>query len=446
MYSELYTQSHYRFTKHLAVVALIVVVSTVIFFISQDSSPTRASRKNLVEHEIVNLTPQQVGIFWEADEADEGWVIYGENPNSLQNIALDERDIRGEKQKRRYHYAVLKNVQPNTDYYYKIVSDNELIDQENGSPFELKTPTSTTATTSMSPIYGKMLQTNGQAAQSSFAMVLIGNAYPLFSLSGNTGEWLIPMQYIINKQTQSPLSVTEDTLITIQLFDDESRSMVRSTISRSRPIPQPITLGNNYSFISETDVLSVQDKKPLQQSRPKNQVEIRFPKQGAVIPGVAPLIKGYGIPGKPVEARIDSKPTFSERVVVNNDGEWNIPVRTSISPGTYKLTIETENSTGDTVTMERDFTLIKSGERVLGEHDEATPSGTLTPTVVVTTATPTPTTARTPTPSLQISPTPILTGTVTATPAPPVSGMNIIPIMVAGLGMVALGFGVMLLL
>ncbi len=451
MYSELYTQSHFRFTKYLAFAALFVVVSTVIFLLSQDSSPTRASKRTLKEHEIVNLTPRQIGVFWETDEPDEGWIMYGDDASSLVKIALDERDIKGEKAKRRYHYALLKDLQPDKQYFYKIVSDNELISQEGNEAFEAMTLEETAAMTSLSPIYGKIIQTNGQPAKSAYAMLIVGNAYPLITMTGNTGEWLIPLQYLANKQTRSAVPVNDQALITLQLFDDESRSMVRSTIDRSRPIPQPITLGNNYSFISETDVLSVQDTKKTEVPVKRDTVDIRFPKQGAVIPGVAPLVKGYGIPGKAVEVSIDSKPEFSSRVIVDERGDWNVPVKITIKPGKYTLTVQTEDAKGNVVQMEREFTLIKSGERVLGESDEATPSGTITPStapsVVVSTATPTPSSALSPTPTVKlVSPTPIVSGSVTGVPTPPVSGMSIIPVMMAGVGMIAFGIGVMLLL
>ena len=451
MYSELYTQSRFRFTKYLAFVALFVVVSTIVFLLAQDSSPTRASKRKLKEHEIVNVSPRQIGIFWETDEPDEGWLMYGDNQSSLDQIALDERDVRDEKLKRRYHYALLKNLQPNTNYYYKIVSNNELITQEDKAAFEAMTLEEAASMSSLSPIYGKIIQTNGQPARSAYAMLIVGNAYPLLSMTGNTGEWLIPLQYIATKQTRSPVPVTEEALITIQLFDDDNRSMVRSTIDRSRPIPQPITLGNNYSFISESDVLSVQDTKKVEAPVRKETVDIRFPKQGAVIPGVAPLIKGYGIPGKGVEVNIDAKPEFSSRVTVDEKGEWNVPVKISIKPGKYTLTVETEDTKGNVVQLKREFTLIKSGERVLGESDQATPSGTITPStapsIVVSTATPTPSKVVSPTPTGTLaSPTPIISGTLTGVPTPPVSGMSIIPVMMAGIGMIAFGIGVMLLL
>lgn len=451
MYSELYTQSRFHFTKYLAFAAIFVVASTIIFLLAQDSSPTRASKRNLKEHEIVNVSPRQIGIFWETDEPDEGWIMYGDTQSSMDQIALDERDIRDTKIKRRYHYAVLKNLQPNSLYYYKIISDNELISQENNEAFTAMTLEETASMSSLSPIYGKIIQTNGQPARSAYAMLIVGNAYPLLAISGNTGEWLIPLQYIANKQSRSSVPVTEEALITIQLFDDENRSMVRSTVDRSRPVPQAITLGNNYSFISESDVLAVQDTKKIEPAPRKDVVDIRFPKQGAIIPGVAPLIKGYGIPGKNVEVSINSKPEFSSRVTVDEKGEWNVPVRSSIKPGTYLLNVKTVDVKGNTILLTREFTLIKSGERVLGDSDQATPSGTITPStapsIVVSTATPTPSVALSPTPTvLLVSPTPIISATLTGVPTPPVSGMSIIPAMIAGIGMIAFGIGIILLL
>lgn len=455
MYSELYTHSRFRSIKILSGIAVFVLVASALFLFTQDSAPTRASKKQLVEHEIVNVSPRQVGVFWQVEEPDMGWILYGTSPTKLDQIALDMRDTSSEKSLHTYHYALLQTLEPNTTYYYQIVSDNELVKPEGADAFEARTLSADAVSSTLSPIYGKVLKTNGQPAQNAFALVMIGNAERLLSLSGSTGEWLVPLQYVVQQGSRNSVPVTEETLVTIQIFDDTARSLVRSTVNRSRPIPQPVTLGNNYSFIADSEVLSANDSKTVQTSKDPYSVTVKFPKQNAVIPGTAPLIKGTGIPGKTVEILINSKPEIRLRTSVDNQGIWTAPLKQTMNPGEYLVEIVTENSRGDQIKMSRDFILIKSGERVLGDTDTATPSGTLapsptarpSPSVVVTTASPTPI------PSQTVSPTPIITTAatvtpmvVTATPAPPVSGVNVVPYMFAGLGMVILGLGVVLLL
>ena len=442
MYSDLYTKSRFNAVKMLSSVAGVIVIALGLFLFTQDSAPTRASKRALLDHQIVNMSPKQFGVFWEVDTADEGWLLYGKNPNNLDSIAFDERDSDGEKEQRIYHFAIFRNLDPSAKYYYKIISNNEVIQSEGTDTFSADTLEDSAQATIFSPMYGSVYYSNNEPADKILAMLIVGNAHPLIAVSGSTGEWLIPLQYLINKDSSNAVNIGENDPITLQLFNDTQRSMVRSTFERSRPLPESIVLGNNYSFISDSDVLAVQDSKISSNSNITSaQVTIRYPKQNAVVPGTTPLIKGYGIPGEYVRVNINAQPVFSLRVQVNQEGEWDVPVNKKISPGTYTLTATTKDKTGKVIQLSRLFTLIKSGEQVLGDSVEATPSGTLTPsidpsinpsvTVIVTT------------------PTPAETGIIdepTTTPPPPVSGLNIVPYVFAGVGMMILGLGVILLL
>ena len=439
MYSDLYTKSRFNSVKVLSSIAGAIVIALGLFlFITQNSAPSRASKRALLDHQIVNISPKQFGVFWEVDSADIGWILYGKNPKNLDSIAFDERDSGGENEPRIYHFALFRNLDPSTKYYYKIISNNEVVQSEGTDTFSADTLKDSAQATIFSPMYGSAYYSNNKPAGKILAMLIAGNAHPLIAVSGSTGEWLIPLQYLINKDSSNAVNIGENDPITLQLFNDTQRSMVRSTFERSRPLPESIVLGNNYSFISDSDVLAVQDSKISSNSNITSaQVTIRYPKQNAVVPGTTPLIKGYGIPGEYVRVNINAQPVFSIRVQVNQQGEWDVPVNKKISPGTYTLTATTKDKTGKVVQLSRRFTLIKSGEQVLGDSVEATPSGTLTPsinpsvTVMVTT------------------PTPEETGIIdepTITPPPPVSGLNIVPYVFAGVGMMILGLGVILLL
>ena len=438
MYSDLYTHPRFSPIKLLTTIAIVIVAALGLFLFTQDSIPTRASKRALLDHQIVNISQKQLGIFWEIDTADEGWILYGKNPNNLDMTAFDERDIDGEKEKRIFHFALLRNLEPASTYYYKIISNNEVIQSDNTGIFSVITLDDTVHSANFSPIYGSVFFPNNNPADKTLIMLIIGNTHLIMAVSGSTGEWLIPLQYIIDKNSSKAVQFSENDPITIQMFDDAKRSLVRSTIERSRPLPQPVILGNNYSFITDPDVLAAADTpRSTNGGRQKVRVEIRYPKQNAVIPGTAPIIKGYGIPGEYVSVQINSRPGFSARVSVNQDGEWDVPVKIKIPAGTYILHAQTKTITGSTVEMNRRFTLIKSGEQILGESDEATPSGTITPstkpsvTVIITT----------PTPSITG-----ISGTPTITPSPPVSGLNIVPYVFAGVGLMVFGLGVILLL
>ncbi len=425
---------------------MFVTVSAIGYYFLSSSTPTRASKQVVKEHQQVNIFPKQVGIFWEVTTNDEGWIIYGENPSNLNQISLDERDL-SKRENRKYHYVVLKNLVPDTTYYYRIISNNELVSAEGNEPFSIRTIPDGTSSSSMSPAYGKIVSQSGDPLQNNFVLINVNNAYPLLTLTKNTGEWLIPMQYIISTADQRSIPVSEDTIVNIRAFNESQQSVIKATLNQTHPIPQTIVMGNNYTYL-EKQVLSATSQNKTTTS--SYNVELLYPKNGAVIPGNTPLIKGKGIPGKEVSIQINARPSFAGSTKVDKDGNWTVTVGKTIMPGTYTLSMTTQDGRNRSVEIKRNFTLIKSGEQVLAE---STGSATITPTVTVRpSGTITPSQRVTPSPTLIAEvPTPtdevVVTDlTPTLTPAPPVSGISVIPFMFAGIGLLLLGAGLVLFL
>lgn len=443
MYSDLYIQSKPRSFRGMIFVAVIIITAFVMYILTNNSTPIRASKKSLLEHKVVNISPKQFGVFWHVEEEDNGWVIYGKNPNDISKIALDSRGSDKEV-KYKYHYVLLSNLESETTYYYKIISNNEIVISENKDVFTFKTPSSTDISSNLSPIYGKTVFPNDQPAVNAFAMLVFDRTYSLIAVSGSTGEWLIPIQYLFDISTGKTMQISEKDPITIRVFDDESRSLVRSTIGRSRPLPQPIVLGNNYSFISGPDVLSAQNNINTKSIVDEREIEIRYPKHNALISGNSPLIKGYGMPNKYISIKINSVPTFFTKIKIDDSGEWQVPENVVLPAGTYILEAKTTDQNNKLITMQRRFTIIKSGEQVLGEGTYSTPSATLNPQPKATL-----TITNSPSKSASNYPSPTPTEVanqynLTPTPEPPVSGLNVTPYIVAGFILLLFGFGIVL--
>lgn len=461
MYSDLYLRPHYRPSKLLISLALIVVVSFGIFYFSSDSVPTRASKKTVKKQEIVNVTPRQVGIYWESDNADESWILYGDSNKNIATVAPDIFTAKGEAPKRTYHYAELKNLNPDTTYYYVIVSDNEII-QSQDKPFTVRTSSSVGSSGSLTPAYGKIARSSGEAAKNTIVMLSIPEAYPLLAITGNTGEWLVPLQYFVSRSKGTYVIVTEDTMAQITAFSQKDVSKVNTILAKTHPLPQTVVLGENYTFLDPASVLSAQTQAHTQDTSTLRSysVAIRYPRNNSVVPGTAPLIKGYGIPGHTVTVTINSNPVFTSRVAVDKEGQWSVPIDRTFMPGKYILSAITENQNNRLVEIKHTYTLIKSGERVLGEST-STPSATVKPNPTSAVFTPTPTSrATTPLPTSSfITPTSTINGVTptvavtpygsseTPTPPPPVSGVgNIAPYLMTGMGLMVVGAGVLLLL
>ena len=485
MYSDLYLQKRSRVPSYLIALALIMVTGlSTFFFFSSSSTPTRASKKTVKQQEVVNLAARQLGVYWESEAPDKGWIIYGENPSQLSQIALDERDTSENKTDSVYHFAMLKNLKADTTYYYKIVSNNELISAQGNEPFSIRTTREMLPASATKPAYGKVVQPNSEPAQRAIVLIRYKDAYPLVTLSGSTGEWLMPLQGLMSKNDGQPSILQSTDMLSIQIIDEGMTTSIDTLVSNASPLPQTVMLGKDYKFLDESQVLPAfnQREQPKPSTNSKQyEVAINFPRDGAVIPGSQPLIRGVGVPGNDVVININSNPPFSAKTTVDSKGDWRVSIPGSVLAGNYNLIMTTEDGTGKKVGEKRTFSIAKSGEQVLRDATgsatlrptrSVSPTKAISPTKPATTISPTTNPLNiTPTLSATLSATPTLTATdsatisatlspttfipvatptvmlyATATPPPPVSGVSFIPYIFAGLGMIVAGAGLILLI
>lgn len=420
--------------RKIPVPVTIAIIVLIIFFLARffttDPLPSSAAKKSVKNLSLVNASHSQVGIFWQTDSAETGWVIYGLSEKDLKSTASDERDVQNKKNLLVNHYATLKNLQPNTSYFYKIVSDSQVVAAKDGAAFSFKTPSTLTSVSKHNPAYGKIIMDNGLPVENAIVMLSVDKAFSLVALTKTTGEWLIPLNTILNKETMQIRSVGSNEKITVEvLTEDKKTTRIVTNLGNSSPLPQTIILGKNYNFLGGDDVLAVTDNTRSNLKK----IEILFPKEGAVIPGNKPLIKGVAIPGNDVEAIILQKNGLSYRTKADKNGLWSIVIRENLAAGPYTLQIRTKSTNGKEVLFVRKFTIAKSGEQVLAA---ATPEATLT---LATSPTEIPTTFPSPT---VIFFTPV--STQSSTVSPPVSGIDIVPFGVASASLIILGLGIIL--
>src|SRR3989344_3608152 len=196
-YSKYFFPQKAKIPFPLTVGLLLLILILLARTFSSNPILTKASKKNIKSLTIFNLTHNQVGIFWQTDKAETGWLNFGENENNLTKSALDERDLQEKRSQYRNHYAILKNLKPNTRYFYKILSNNQAVQANNRRAFSFQTPPILSTTTGLDPAYGKIIEENGNAVENAIVIINIKNAYPLATLSKTTGEWLIPINYIV---------------------------------------------------------------------------------------------------------------------------------------------------------------------------------------------------------------------------------------------------------
>lgn len=358
-----------------------------------------------------NITANSAIVYWRSEKEATGWVIYGTEKNKLNMVALDERDLNDKKNQYKNHYVSLRNLKENTTYFFAIVNNNQIIDN-NKQFFTFKTLTNSSQIKNLSLAYGKVVNNNNLPIKEAVVSLTYNKKDYFLTLTKSSGEWVVPINIIENTQ------IPKEIFIEIISEKGETSSIV-ADIKNINPLPKNIIIGNNYEFVeNEEKVLSLID----QNFKNQEEVEIFYPLENAVIAGRKPLIKGRAAPNAEVSLIIEGLKNFFAKLKSNSDGLWSYTAPALLPIGRYKLKIITKDKSNNEIVKERIFYIKgSSGSSVLGE---ATPSATII-----------------------ISPTAIPTQSflsLTPTSEYPISGINFISLSYFSLAMIILGFGFLL--
>ncbi len=396
-YSDLFTsQREIKIPTVISFLAVAVVIFFIATFFLKIPNYSRASKKEIVRQEIVNLYPNQATIFWQTDQSRSGWIIYGINQRQLDQIAKDEKDGAQAQKKYLYHYAILKNLQENSQYFYKYVVDNKLIEEDNGQPFTFKTVSSKININNLQPIYGKIFDQKNQPLENAIVFLAIDKAYSLAALSKSSGEWLIPLNYIIDKKTLQTKTLSQNEDLQLKIIDESGKiSRINAKLNSLNPLSKPIIIGKDYDLTKQNNNVLSAITSRTQVSSP---VDIIFPKENAIISAGKPLIKGKALPNRNLTVKItEGNSATYIQAKSNNNGIWQVSLEQELTAGPHQVILQTTDTNNKNITIVRNFTIAKSGEQVLGEAtSSATPTNTPTPTLSIS-VTPTPPQSVTPT-------------------------------------------------
>jgi len=436
-YSQLYLKNKSTIPLPLAIFVIFIITIFFANIFHKQSLSSKATKKLLKRLEITNLNPNQATVVWETEGKTTGYILYGENSQKLTLIALDERDTANNKNKFSFHYVNLKNLSPQKKYFFVIMSDNQVIKKYENEPFSFYTPGDKLQNKTPTLIYGKVFKETNVSLANAIVFLNLKDYYSLSSFTKETGEFLIPLSVVYSLKDLKPKLPSVEEKVLIEIISEEGlKTKVEGKISQLSPIPQPLFIGKDYSFIFEEHVLGVATEV---ESYKKGEIKIIYPQENAVIPGFTPLIKGTALPNKEVLIHLfqqGGKKNYSARIKVDKNGFWSIKFSENLALGNYLLELKTKDDQNKEIELQRRFRLIGNQAifgRVLGE---ATPSATIEPQ-------PTPTYSSQPTQAVEL-PTPFPTVFYsTPTPTPFVSGQGNI-LLPTFLGILAIFFGLRL--
>lgn len=429
IYSDLYTGQKQKIPTILGVLIIIFIIVFFINLTNKTAIPSKANQTKIKRTEVVNLSPIQANIYWQTQEKEVGWIIFGDNQNKLTNIAFDDRDIKEKKGKYLNHYVTLKNLKPGKQYFYTIISSNKKIIKPDGSYFSFKTPISSASLTKLNPASGKVLQENLSSLSNAIVMISVNEETFLIStLTKENGEWLIPLNLFFDKNSLIEKKFIGKEIAKVEVLSEDGKiSTIIDNLEGLANNSRTIFIGKNYNFLQSNNVLSAtiesSDKSDFQT------VQIVYPQEGALIPGRKPLIKGTALPLSEILISINSRKTYSAIVKADKSGNWSYLIPENLDLGDHIITIKTKDINGKEILMLRKFKIV-ANEGLEGK--------------VLGTASGEPTITIEPTPTIyvyKITPTFIISPTIT----PPVSGIFKLFPVILGSALIIIGGGIILI-
>jgi len=403
----------------IGIISINLALNNGTFFTTR-ATPTYAPE----QVRITNLTDTSFSVSYITRDSVLGTVSYG-TTGSGGKVALDDRDQQsGNPLPYTIHHITIKNLNPNTDYFFSITSsDRVFLDKD--KPFNVKTlPVLTQNPTRQAPIVGGISHSNGSKDNNILVLLVSDSAQTLSVLAKPDGSFVMPLNAIRSKDFLQYITFRDSDIIKLLALAPEGRATVSVLPKQISPVP-PIVIGNTYDF---TNTLTASPAPVASQSAaeasfpsftateaspPKPQ--INSPEEKAGLSDSQPEFQGTAVPNTEVTIEIHSENNITTSVTSDKNGSWTYRPTTKLDPGTHTITIKTKDANGILQTITRNFTVFAEGSQFI--------EPSISPPVPTATTTPTQAPTATPTlvgitPIITVTPTLIATPTATAQPVP----------------------------
>lgn len=395
----------------LGLFILLIGVTAGGILISQGTSRfLRASPETTPKQvKITNISENSFTVSWITDSQTVGFVRYGSDKELL-IIAKDERDETTEKSSNFFtHHVTPKELKPASIYYFKIFSADKAFDN-NGQEYQVTTAPKTEDPLPKNDVaYGSIIKQDGSPAGEVIVYLSLANATPQSTLTKPSGNWVVPLNLIRSSNLTGYVAYDREASIEEIFVQGASLGTATGVAVTKNDSPMPtITLGQNFDFrkSSLTQTPSEGDQTTPSPITPspgrlsfettinptpatEKALEIINPEEGEELNTLEPEFLGTGPAGETLTIEVNSSQSFSDEVTIGDDGTWAWNPPESLTTGEHTIIV----TLADGRFLSHSFT-------VLAAEGNDLPSFTATPTATLTltpTLTPTSTPAATPT-------------------------------------------------
>lgn len=352
-----------------------------------------------------NISDASFTLIYTTDEEVIGTLNYGKDPSLLDSVVLDDRDQLSQSvSKYKAHSITVKNLDPDTPYYFSITSGNKKY-LNNTDPYKIETGGRIdNDPSSQIPMSGKVVMPDGTSVTEGLVVVSMSGAQELSTYLKSDGTYTLPLNNLRNEALDDYFTIDATTIINIEIYSQNLLSLVSVSPGEINPVPA-VTLSNSYDFSNSSLDLSPSAQHSSESggfptfgiiSTSDGDPKILTPETDEESTEAQPTFEGTAQPNETIKITIHSDENIQTQVKADASGKWRYTPPKDLSPGEHTITITTKNKNGVLKTITQNFTVFAA------ENDiSPTPTPTLLPSE-------TPTPIITPTPTPQISPVPTL--------------------------------------
>ena len=362
-----------------ALFLILMAVAAGIFLIRQGGTGLlkAAPETKPQEVKITNITANSFTVSWLTEKETTGFLKYGATNH------LDRTD--SQSKPGRLHYFEIQNLQPETRYYFKIGSGEDLYDLQ-GKPYQATTAPFLEQTPLADAAYGQVFKPDNSPSEENIVYLTMANASPLSALTQSDGQWTIPLNMARKADLSGYLNYDRETALEEIFIQAGQWGVATALVTAKNDSPVPaITLGQTYDFrlgqsTNQPNPPSAGfNLNPLDVSPAVNQSPfiILNPEEKENINSQRPEFQGSGPRGETIILVLESSPAFEVEVLIDQNGQWHWVPPTNLEPGLHTLTI----SLADGATVSRSFSILSAGEDDLPAFT-ATPSAEASPTSI----------------------------------------------------------------
>lgn len=356
------------------------------------------------EVRITNISDNKFSVSWLTTGQVAGQIEWGVVGEKLEKVARDDRDTTNEVGKRMTHHVTVSELQPNTQYAFRILSgETKVRFDNNDKPYAVTTGPVIVSPPGADSFYGTVETENAKAPAEAIVYLTVPGAGVMSSLVKSSGSYSFSLSTARTEDLTKYITYDPAaTVATLLIVDGTKRSNVSVSLANSHPVPL-VTMGKEFDYRTTTPQIArvepgepaetgktgdevVEEKtipqtpqvlnvEPLANNEQKTikQVELLNPKdEGEEILTTKPEFFGKGPPDTVISITVHSTTPYSDIVVVDQSGKWSWTPPANLSEGEHTLTIAYIDEAGKEQVVSRSFFVTKASAASVAF--EATPS------------------------------------------------------------------------